>query len=298
MIVSKYKKPLIIYFVYNLCIIPLALLSFGFHDLSPLSPFIPTNYAFIEALLLILVYFPLLSILGVLIGNYLGAPVFLFFHKKFIGTKNVYGIWMKSNSTQLKIFSKGIFPALITINFSLMLYRPEVLDFVMEYPSYAYMEFFSAFTLIAILFLSSLTFIFANLLFSSSWGLIDSGIVHTNKKQMEDLNAIPKIRASGEWFSTLLKGYAGIGVIFSYIQFSFQNLSNSDYTSYLSFLLNMIIYVVIMIVIVLILILATIPGLILSDILGTRKSNYVRNIGKKMGIVDILEISIDLKKIK
>ncbi len=299
MIISKYKKQLIIYFVSILCIVPLTFLGYGFREDTPLSPFIPTNYASIELLLIILVYFPLGSILGVLIGSYLGAPVFLFLHKKIIGTKNVYGIWMKSNSTQLKIFSKGIFPALMTINFSIILCRPEVLDLLMEDKVPLYLQFLSGFTLGVIIVLSSITFIFANLLFSSSWGLIDSRIVHTNKKQMEDLNALPKIRASGEWFNVLLKGYAGIGVIISYIQFTFQNVEDlSVYFSNPGSLLTLILYAVLMIAVVLILILATIPGLILSDILGTRKSNYTRNIGKKMGIVDILEISIDLKKIE
>ena len=55
--------------------------------------------------------------------------------------------------------------------------------------------------------------------FSPIWFLEDSGIVYSNIEQALVKNKSIEIRSVGNSYTTLLKGYTGIAVIFSYYMF-------------------------------------------------------------------------------
>ena len=57
------------------------------------------------------------------------------------------------------------------------------------------------------------------LVFSPTWFLTDAGIVYSNEERVTGTDEPVEGRTVGGRFTDFLRGYAGIGVVFSYIQF-------------------------------------------------------------------------------
>jgi hypothetical protein len=287
--ISRYKKPIIIFIVY--CAFATALLLFmdivlenrSAQDLSPLIP----GTGFLETVILLLILFPISAIIGIFFG-YLLAPLYLFAHKKTIGIRMIYGVQEVPQSEEFKKTFLALFPALMAINFSLMIAfnRDIAATIVGDIEGFAL--FLVAFILIIIV-----TLAISMALFAPAWFLSDAGIMFSNKKKVESGKEQPvEGRSVGSWYIYLLKGYAGISVIFAYYQFITQFLSSiaeegGDFT------IPLIINVILLFPLMIFLAIASIPALILLDITKNHRVNYVRKWAEKMGIIDNVKVTFE-----
>ena len=92
---SKYSKPIFYFIIYCFFILILSItlsLSMPRQDLTYL---IPIRDIGTEIGLIFIIIIPFSSIIGMLIGGYLFAPLFLYIHKIFFGSKVEYGIFKK-----------------------------------------------------------------------------------------------------------------------------------------------------------------------------------------------------------
>jgi hypothetical protein len=133
-------------------------------------------------------------------------------------------------------------------------------------------------------------------LFSPVWLLKDSGIVFTTKDKVENSNEMLLIKSIGEWFQTLLKGYAGIGVIFTYIfviyDFLILFIANLGFPGNMLNIPSLFLWLGLP----LYLIFSLIPAVIVHDGLRTRRLSYVRKFANRIGIRDAAIVSFELKK--
>ncbi|MFW9877207.1 MAG: hypothetical protein ACFFG0_29300, partial [Candidatus Thorarchaeota archaeon] len=132
-----------------------------------------------------------------------------------------YGIQVEQRSEKLSLFSQSIFPILMAINLSSILFTPTIIEFILTadvtniFDTATRIPMLTRFFADAILLM--LTFGLAILLFSPVWFLNTSGIIYSNKQKVENSNEPIVIRSIGEWFQTILRSYAGIGAIITYI---------------------------------------------------------------------------------
>ena len=85
MLKSRYSKPILYFICYCIFIVILSIaLSISIPHLN-LTYFIPIRDIGIEVGLIFILILPFSSILGLLIGGYLFAPLFLYVHKKIFG---------------------------------------------------------------------------------------------------------------------------------------------------------------------------------------------------------------------
>jgi len=97
-------------------------------------------------------------------------------------------------------------------------------------------------------------------------------------------------RTVGGRFTDFLRGYAGIGVVFSYLQLLSVYISEQvippnpiDVIIFLVFFLGLPIFLLI----------GVIPSLILLDITREHRIRFVRNFAEKMGITDFVKFSLE-----
>jgi hypothetical protein len=132
--------------------------------------------------------------------------------------------------------------------------------------------------------------------FSSVWFLKDSGIIYSNKERLINSEESFTLKSIGDWLQTMLRSYAGIGSIITYIIIIYDFLTN--FINNLGFpgnLLN-IPGIILWLGLPLYLAISLIPALIFNDLIKRRRSSYVRKVGKKFGIKDSVEISFEFKK--
>ena len=80
MVISKYKRPLIIllaYYVLLLCLSYYVRSSNLFDDPIYLTPFVPSTDMYVQVNLILLVFVPVSALIGGLFGGYFLAPIFL-----------------------------------------------------------------------------------------------------------------------------------------------------------------------------------------------------------------------------
>ena len=108
----------------------------------------------------------------------------------------------------------------MAINLSFIFFTPEIVFALLESDVIAEFAFALKIPVFIRLLSQTIILIFtfgaSTVLFSPVWILKDSGIVFTTKNKVETSNEPILIKSIGEWFQTLLKGYAGIGVIFDW----------------------------------------------------------------------------------
>lgn len=286
MLKSKYSKPILYFIFYCIFIIILSIvLSISIPHLN-LTYFIPIRDIGIEVGLIFLLILPISSILGVLIGGYLFAPLFLYAHKKVFGKRVEYGIYEK-DFNKFKFFSEGIFASLMTINLSLLLTTPLIISISVGTDPYSFIDDLNTF-----LALLMFTIGLASILFSTTWFLMDSGVLYSNLKRADKTQKPVEIRSVGRWYGQFLKGYAGISVVLSYIEF--MNLFIPQLANDLSIPL----FVMLLIVFIpfpLIIVIPLIPALIISDRLKDHRVRFIRNKARNMGITSKAEVNFELK---
>ncbi|MFX1303740.1 MAG: hypothetical protein ACFFBV_15445 [Promethearchaeota archaeon] len=289
---NKYRNSLIIFSIYGVFWVAISIaisriLGFG-QDLTPLIPF---SDAGMEIGLISILLLPISYIIGTLIGGYLFSPLFLYLHTKVFRNRYEYGIYIKPEYKKFKFASQGLFSALMAINISLLLLNPDTVrialwNFSISDEDLTANEYVVAFVVILIL-----TTVLTNLIFSPTWFLMDSGILYSNKKKLEETNKPFEIRSIGRWYEQFLKGYAGVSVLLSYVEFItiFFIETGGDLAL---FIVTLIIFIPFPII----LIIPNIPALIILDRIKEKRNKYILNKARNRGITDKMDVLIELKK--
>lgn len=303
--IQKYKKALIIFAVYIVLVI--ILLQYGSYreafnhgrtEMGGLTQFIPTNSMYIELMLIFTVLTPLSALIGGLGGGYLLAPAFLVIHKRILGSRMLYGIEDRPQSSTFNKMSRVYYPALfsISVNFIILFSAPWIINQIIrvaEGPIYSeiYMPGF--------LVLSMFTMGLGTLFFSPTWFLTDAGIVYSNVEKVAGTDEPVEGRTVGGRFKELLRGYAGIAVLVSYVRFLSiyvgdvilpaieEGIMNAfDIIGTFVFFFGTPIFMLI----------ATIPALIILDITKEHRIRFIRSYALRLGISDFVEISFQKVK--
>ena len=288
---SKYKRSLIIFCLY--CIFWLAI-SIAMSRILPgqnLSPLIPFSDAGMEIGFISLLLLPLSSVFGAIIGGYLFSPLFLYLHIKTFRNRYQYGIYSKPDYKKFKFTTQGLFASLMAINISLLLLNPDTVRFALGNIGVSPQNITPDLYTITFVILLIFTFAFTNLLFSPTWFLMDSGILYSNKLKLNETNKPLEIRSIGRWYEQFLKGYAGVSVLISYVNFItiFFIAAGANLSLFIITLIMFIPFPLIMII-------PSIPALILLDIIKEKRTNFILNKARKLGITDTMDVSINLKK--
>jgi len=297
-LIWRYRKALIIIIAYYVLLLGL-LIYFNFSETYStrgkyFSPLIPSNDQYVEVGLILLVFAPISALVGGLIGGYFLAPVFLFIHKNILGSKMLYGIQNRPQPQTFKKMMRGYYPSLLAVNISsiIIFSAPWIFDLIlnkelMELGGPVHTQIYVPGFLVLLMFTMGL----GTLVFSPTWFLIDAGIVYSNEERVAGTDQPVEGRAVGGRFTDFLRGYAGIGVIFSYIQFLSIYISQQqiippnpvDVAVFLMFFFGLPIFLLI----------AVIPSLIILDITKEHRIRFVRNFAEKMGITDFVKVSFE-----
>ncbi|MFX1570871.1 MAG: hypothetical protein ACFFCV_21235 [Promethearchaeota archaeon] len=253
----------------------------------------PIENGYIENVLIILVIYPLSSIIGVFIGGYVFVPLFLFVHRKIIGRNLIYGIQELDKPTKLKKTFRGLFPSLMALNFALLLTTNEFFVRLVIYPEFYeyYIENFPYDVYMSALqpfLMFTLGFAFA--LFSPAWFLLDAGITYTNKKKVKDTDHPIEVHSMGNYFLSFLKGYASISVLITWYQFL---------AGYILFINSVGGYFydlgISLITAPFLIIFISNLSIILLEITKKRRVKYVRKFARKYDITDTVDVSFALR---
>ncbi|MGQ4912959.1 MAG: hypothetical protein ACP6KW_12375 [Candidatus Thorarchaeota archaeon] len=257
----KYGKPLIVSFF---AIVPMAVMF----------------TVFSEAGWIILLY-PTLAIVGTLIGVAL-APVFLWVYKKYMGRNHLFSIQELSPSKQFTGMLKGLFPALMATNFSLLLIFDPL---VMSHP--LFQGYYTQWSGIIFLFfnLGALLQVPSFALFSAAWAILDSGIVATDKAELEDMSTPIELESAGGFYLSFLKGYAGISVILTLYQFTFNFLDTYGSAVHFS-------AIFVLLLLPLILTLWVIPAIVVVSATYGKRQSFILGFAKRFGIKNDFEAVI------
>jgi hypothetical protein len=303
MILSKYRKLLLLFFVYVIVwIIIISILELLFRLVDPidLSRFVPVDDVLLELGIIFIIVLPLSALIGLFIGGYLLSPVVLFLHKKLYGSRMHYGIQTEHGSDKLLLFSQSFFPVLMAINLSSLLFTPAIIEFILSADITNIFETVSNVPMLTRFFadtiLLMLTLGLSTMLFSSVWFLKDSGIIYSNKQKLENSSESIVLRSISDWFQIILRSYAGIGGIITYIlamnDFIRGFVENLGLTGNIFNIPSLILWLGLP----LILTISLAPTVIVNDILKKSRICYIRNISTKLGIKDPAIISFEFKK--
>ena len=282
---SKYSKPILFFIFYCTFIVGLSIaLSLSIPN-QDLTNFIPIRDMGIEIALIFIIIIPISSIIGMLIGGYLFAPLFLSIHKKFFGSKVEYGIYKKEYK-DFKFLTEGLFTSLMTINISLLLTTPIIIAISVGSDPDSFTDDLTTF-LALLMFAVGI----ASILFATTWFLMDSGILYSNLKKADDTHKPIEIRSVGRWYGQFLKGYAGVSVVLSY--FEFMELFIPQLANDLSVPL-FIMLLVVFIPFPLVVVIPLIPALIILDRLKEKRIRFIREKARKLGISSNAEITFEL----
>ena len=200
-------------------------------------------------------------IIGFLFG-YLLSPLFLVVHKITIGRKMSYGVEeiQDPNPDKFKGLLKGFFPALMSLNFAIIVAGTSWGVNILTTPTYTIDD-----TVLIIMIMLAITPGIAIAVFSPVWFLQDSGIVYSNQRKVKSRRIALEVRSVGGWYLYILKGYAGLSVIFSFYTII------SDFiiagTEFGSFIVQLLLPVLISLFII--------PTLIILDITWEQRRKYV-----------------------
>lgn len=287
------KKIKIILTSYVVLVVALVSMEYFTVDLSNDSSegftnFTPFSQAWSQ-LLWIMVLWITACVGGALIGGYLFGPIFLFFHKKVIGHKMIYGLQDKQQGEKYKgLLLKSLFPSLLAVNLCLILsYNSGIQELILVKSSD------EIFMDVMMTFISLLPLVsgISMAIFSPSWFLLDGGIVYSNKKKVEKSSDPEVLRSVGGWYLYLLKGYAGITIIVTYYEFVIGLFQDMDISSPSTIML-IIFWPIMPFLIALIMM----GGLIVLDKTFNKRRKYIRSTANKLGISKTIEESLDLSR--
>ncbi len=188
----------------------------------------------------------------------------------------------------------------MAINLSSIFLTPTVLEFILaadillEFDGVAKIPILTKF--LAEIILLMITFGVATMFFSSVWFLKDSGIIYTNKQKVVKSDESLVVRSIGDWYQTILRSYAGIGAVITYIyvvqDFIARFINIYGQPGYILNIPSLILWLGMPIY----LILSLIPAIIFADLIKKNRVSYIRNIGKKIGIKKSVIISLEFSE--
>ncbi|MBY8986700.1 MAG: hypothetical protein KGD65_16625 [Candidatus Lokiarchaeota archaeon] len=265
-----------------------------------LTPFLPLNDALIELASIFSFILPLSSLIGLIIGGYFITPIILFLHKKIYGSKMHYGIQFETLTQDRKLFSRSFFPVLMAINLSSIFLTPTVIQFILEADLVTEIDVVSRATVLtrflAEAILLMITSGVSTMFFSCVWFLKDSGIIFSNKERLVNSDESFTLKSIGDWLQTILRSYAGIGSIITYIIIIYDFLTNFIKNLGIPGNILNVPGLILWLGLPLYLAISLIPALIFNDVLREKRTSYIRKIGKKLGIKDSIEITFEFKR--
>ncbi len=282
MTLKKYIKPILIFAVIYF------LITAGFMATASLPGFLsafPIDSLGIQFLYIFTMIWVSAIIGGVLFGYILG-PFFLIVHKKVIGRKMVYGVQnlMDPNPDKFKKLLQGLFPALMALNFALMFSNnPAISQFLFgeNYnPNAPEVGVTLILTLLALLPIMTGV---SCALFSPVWFLTDAGIVYSNKEKTKIKRLPLEVRSVGGWYLYLLKGYAGISVLFSFYNLLVLYFSTEEISG------NIVLFPALPLLIAIFII----PTAVILDITTEKRKAFLLKYAKKIGIIDKVAVSFE-----
>ena len=280
---KKYLKSLTLFLIY--CILWL-IFSTVLYILIPkgtqLTQYLNINSIGIEMGLIFIIIIPVSSLVGYLFGGYVLSPVFLYFHVKLFKKRVDYGIQI-NKFEGFKYGIEGIFSSLMAINFTLLLLNiPNLAQIIVGNSWDDATGFIRAFPVILVF-----TLFFTAILFSPTWYLMDSGILYSNEKNLEETNKPIEVRSIGRWYGQFLKGYSGVSVVITY--FDFVRIFLFEHSVF-----EPILFIVLLIIFIpfpLLLVIPTIPTLIIADKMKEHRVNYVNKIARRLDIISQVEVT-------
>ena len=195
-----------------------------------------------------------------------------------------FGIQERAAPSRLKILFKSIFPAFLGMQLALMFVNSSIVE---NFISPAYLIDPKHAINIPIVKLAILLPLMTGIgmgIFSPVWFLLDAGIVFTNKYKVQKLRDPIEVRSVGGWYHYIMKGYAGVAVIISYLLFVSNYIIN---TANASVLLALFLPILIAIF--------SIPGFLLLEVTAKYRIKFMTSIAKKVGIDKPLEDPFDIK---
>jgi len=301
---SRYRNLIILFVFYVIfwIILTAIMRAIIFPEGNPiaLSRFIMFDDILTEVLIVFVILIPISGVIGALIGGYILSPIVLALHKLYYKSKKYYGIQYESEGKKIKFLSSGFYPVLMAVNLSFIFSTPEITFLVLEQDVANVLvnmlknPFFVRFLTQTVLLI--FTFGASTVFFSPVWLLKDSGVVFTTKNRVENSNETLLIKSIGEWFQTLLKGYAGIGALLTYIfviyDFIIVYIAHIGSITSIINIPNLFLWLGLPFYLVF----SMIPAVIVHDGLRKRRLSYIRKVAHKIGIRDAAIVSFELKK--
>lgn len=250
-------------------------------DATPFAKIIPGINSGTQVTMLFAIYPFAILIFGITFG-YITAPIYLILHKYIIGRKMTYGIYQRPSldTEKFRKLGSGFFPGLVAINIAIMLVQylsPLLLH------NYVFTWGGRQSTFFGFIVLLAFTTAISSILFSGVWFLNDAGIGYSNKEKVKDTDEILEIRSCGGWYKQLLKGYAGIGAIFTY------TILITDFWVSMEVIMDPMTTILLLSVIVPIPIyaaMAVLPTIILLELTKAHRIRYILKVARKMGITE------------
>ncbi len=186
--------------------------------------FLPSNdiyrFSLFHDLFLDIDLFSILYFTAPFIGffiSYIISPFFLRLHRTIYKSKYEYAIENCQENRAIKLnFLRIFFPALFCINLSLILAEiPAIREFFIK-PSMLGSTNNAVITMMTLIPLIGITAIISLAIFTAIYFLIDSGIIFIRNKEKEKNTHVQNV---GSWILNVIRGYAGISVIFTFYQF-------------------------------------------------------------------------------
>ena len=287
MLNSKYKKPLTIFLFYAITIIILSVIGIlartGSSEMEDLSPLIPFDDIPLEIIMMMVVIIPLVSLLGAMIFGFVLSPIFVLLHYSTKKNNNAFGIDIRPEQNKSISISKGLFPAILAINFSLILCTNEsIIDVVLTNsgdPNYI-----ASFAVIFVYMIG-----IGYLIFTPIWFILDAGLVYSNIKDKNARSQPVEARTVGGWYLILFKGYAGIGTFISFYSFLSTLISIGNYSD-----VGAMIGLILIIGIPFFAMLGSLPAIMFLEAIKEKRNKFVRGFARKIGIKDEVEINFSI----
>ncbi len=300
----RYRNLIILYVLYIVfwLILYASMSAFIFPEGPPKAviQFFPVEDVLSILVIGFLVLIPFSGIIGALLGGYILPPIIMILHKFFYGSKKYYGIQHESREQKVHLLKSGFYPVILAVNLSFIFLTPEIISTILEADVITEIAISLRIPVFIRVLSQTVLLIFtfgaSTVLFSPVWLLKDSGIVFTSSDKVENSNETLLIKSIGEWFQTLLKGYAGIGVIFTYVfviyDFVILFINNLGYSGNMLNIPSLLLWLGLPFYLVF----SMIPAIIVHDALKKRRLSYVRKIAHRIGIREAAYVSFELKK--
>jgi hypothetical protein len=237
---------------------------------SQSSPILFLSSSPLQIIILFGFYVLVCMAFGILFG-YVFSNIFLVIHKSIYKNKLLYGINTRPRAETFNKTLRGIFPTLLALNIAL----------IVAEATQPNQKFIFSTTIILLLF----TFGPSVALFAGIWFLDDAGIGYTNKLNVKDTDDFIEFRSIGSWFMPLLKGYAGISVLFEIFQL---------FNLFTTVQGNVGIVIIILIFFIPVFLpFATIPTILILDIMREKRNKFVLEQARKRGVTKPLDYSLE-----